>query len=328
MFRKMMKIADIKIGEDRRPVHYETVKGIAESFKAVGQINPVIVDDDDNLIAGLHRIEAGKLCEWTSIEAGVVEAGDEADLMEVDENLQRHNLDALQFSRAVAKRKRLWEAINGKADRGAKPQKGGNSVNFTEFKETTAAVAEVSVSTVEKALTIGEKLTDEAAEILEETKAADNKTVLAQVAALPPAKQPAAAKRAAAGKPVTPKPKDESKVVDSLKGVVADSVRDVFECAKEWSSLMSALSSAKGALTKIVESGTACWLDGDECARHIAQARALLAFAMPFTECCKCRRNPKKDCQHCKGKGWLTKANYNSCASDADKAWLEKRATA
>ena len=129
-------------------------------------------------------------------------------------------------------------------------------------------------------------------------------------------------------KPKPPGKPDTSPVVDSLKGTVDESLAAVFTFAAEWSKLKSALSTAKGALAKIVASDSACWLDGQECERHIAQARALLSFAMPYTECCKCRRKPEKSCAHCKGRGWLTKANFAACASDADKGWLDSRAKA
>jgi len=329
-------IDSITIPKDRRKINHERVKGIAASIKRVGLLHAIGLTNAYELCYGGHRLEAAKLIGWKTIPCCFVDDDTAAELAEIDENLERQNFDALEFSQAVAKRKRLWERINPErvqhvAGGKAKAEKSASDkmslAETPHFSEETAELANVSRKTVERAVAIGEKLTDKAAEILADTKAADNKTVLAQVAALPPAKQPAAARRAAAGKSIK-KPKPEGTVVDSLKGVVDKSLESVFTFAAEWSKLKSALSTAKGLLTKIIESDTAGWLDGQECERHIAQARALLSFAMPFTECCKCRRKPTKECSHCKGKGWLTKANFTACASDADKAWLDKRAKA
>lgn len=215
MFRKKIRIDEIKISDDRRPVHYETAKGIAESFNLVGQIHPIVIDEDDNLIAGRHRVEAAKLCEWTTIEASVMEQGPEADLVECDENLQRHGLDALQFSLAVNRRKKAWEAINGKARPGpAKKAKDGISANIAliqesgNFAEETASIAGVSRRTVEVAAAVGEKITEEAIDVVKDTPIADNKKALATIAAAPPRKQAAVARAAVkAGK--APKPKED-----------------------------------------------------------------------------------------------------------------------
>lgn len=305
MFRKNIKIADIRIGEDRRPVHYETVKGIAESFKAVGQMQPIAVDEADNLVFGRHRVEAAKLCEWKTIEANVVESGPEADLMEADENLQRHGLDGLQFSRAVAARKRAWEAINGRPKPGPKngkiaSPKGDNSVNFTEFKEQTAAVAGVSLSTVEKALAIGEKLTEEAAEILEDTKAADNKTVLAQVAALPPSKQPAAAKRAAAGKPVVPKAEPEADHwLDPLQAPYEEAVSLIQKTKR----IVKSIAELEKDGAHLAHLGTFRHIDA-----NLKEAETHIKANKPAAGCPKCgdEETRGKGCKSCYGCGFIS----------------------
>jgi len=61
-------ISKIVIG-DRDREDLGDVLGLAKSIKAVGLINPVIVDKDHNLIAGLRRIEATKLLKQEKIEA-------------------------------------------------------------------------------------------------------------------------------------------------------------------------------------------------------------------------------------------------------------------
>lgn len=331
-FRKNMAIADIKIGNDRRPIHYEAVKGIAESFKLIGQLHPITVDEDDVLRAGLHRLEAAKLCEWKTIEATIIESGPEADLAEADENLQRHGLDALQFARSVAQRKRAWEEIHGKIKRGPKKKGSDISDNLSEieadrptFVEETAAMHGLSTRTVERGMAIGEGLTEEAVEILEDSKLADNATALAAIASAPAEQQAEIAREAVeAGKVELPTAAVDA-VFDALKGPVSKSVAPVFVYAEEWKKLYQALTNCKSMLTKIKDHETACWLDEQETTRLIGQAQTNVKFAMPYTECPKCRRKVKKECSCCKGRGWITSSIFKANASDPDKAWLQAR---
>ena len=88
---------------------------------------------------------------------------------------------------------------------------------------------------------------------------------------------------------------------------------------------MQHISNAKKVITEFGDDLAAGYLDRDEFNRLLDQARANLAFAMPHTECCKCRRKPVKACVHCKGYGWITKKQYTGCATDEDKSWLEAR---
>lgn len=106
---------------------------------------------------------------------------------------------------------------------------------------------------------------------------------------------------------------------------VPDFLVDVFGQCKAWEHAMSLVSQAKKAVTEIKDHRAAMHLDVQEVERLLTQTRTNLKFAVPHTECVKCRRKLKSDCTHCKGQGWLNKPTLNSCASDADRAWLEAR---
>jgi len=65
---KQIAISSIIVGNrDREDLG--DLLGLAKSIKAVGLINPIIVDKDLNLVAGLRRIEAVKLLKEDKIEA-------------------------------------------------------------------------------------------------------------------------------------------------------------------------------------------------------------------------------------------------------------------
>lgn len=57
----LININEIKVGSNRREALPEDVKALAESIAEVGMMNPITVDAANNLVAGLHRLEAVKL---------------------------------------------------------------------------------------------------------------------------------------------------------------------------------------------------------------------------------------------------------------------------
>jgi phage N-6-adenine-methyltransferase len=95
----------------KSPPDRERVARLANSFEAVGQLQPIRVSSGNRLIFGLHRLEAAKVLGWTTIDAEIVEA-EEIDqrLMEISENLHRADLTALERDEHVAEWIRLTEA--------------------------------------------------------------------------------------------------------------------------------------------------------------------------------------------------------------------------
>ena len=83
-------IFQIKINDGRREADPEAVYKLADSISKVGLINPITVDQEYTLIAGLHRLEAARRLGWTEIECNVSDLdGLLAELAEIDENLIR-----------------------------------------------------------------------------------------------------------------------------------------------------------------------------------------------------------------------------------------------
>ena len=68
-----MKIAisEVKINLGRRETRLSGVDELAKSISEVGLLNPITVDPNHTLIAGLHRLEAAKRLGWTEIECTV-----------------------------------------------------------------------------------------------------------------------------------------------------------------------------------------------------------------------------------------------------------------
>ena len=60
-------ISEIKVGDRIRQINKDKVKQIAESMKVIGQLSPIILNEDNELVAGAHRLEAAKMLGLTEI---------------------------------------------------------------------------------------------------------------------------------------------------------------------------------------------------------------------------------------------------------------------
>ena len=108
-----IRIFQIKVNPGRREVDPEAVHDLAESISKVGLLNPITVDQDYTLIAGLHRLEAAKLLGWSEIKCTVSELdGLLAQLAEIDENLIRREFDHVEEWEQLARRKEIYEKLH------------------------------------------------------------------------------------------------------------------------------------------------------------------------------------------------------------------------
>ena len=89
-----VKISKIKINPGRREAEPKAIEEMARSITAVGLLNPITLDQNSTLVAGLYRLEAAKLLGWTEIECTVSSMdGLQAELAEIDENIVRTRLN-------------------------------------------------------------------------------------------------------------------------------------------------------------------------------------------------------------------------------------------
>jgi ParB/RepB/Spo0J family partition protein len=97
-------IAEIKIPERQRE-DYGDVEEMSKSFKRLGQLQPILVNHQNELVVGGRRLAAAMLLKWTHIWA---EYRDEADPIilqeiELEENLRRKQLEWPEEAKAVKK---------------------------------------------------------------------------------------------------------------------------------------------------------------------------------------------------------------------------------
>lgn len=115
------QIEEIYIGKRIRK-ELGDLKPLMESLRTFGLMNPIVVNQDGELIAGHRRLEAAKALGWRSIEARVVNVETDIQMLEleIEENLHRRSLAADELADGYNRLdklkhpsvfRRIWNAI-------------------------------------------------------------------------------------------------------------------------------------------------------------------------------------------------------------------------
>ena len=160
----------VRVRAGRRPLRPEKVHSLADSIRDIGLQNPIVVREDWTLVSGAHRLEAFRQLGLAEIPYTLAPTNGRlftddvaelvAELQEIDENLQRADLTALEQGEAIARRKAVYEELHPEArsvrERGG-PGRGHKNEghNAPGFASETANVASVNESTVKRAAQVG-----------------------------------------------------------------------------------------------------------------------------------------------------------------------------
>lgn len=188
----------IDFGGHRRALFRPAVKALAASMAEIGLLCPISVHpvgDAYELVAGRHRIEAARSLGWTEIPAVLVDLDAvQRELAEIDENLVRQNLNALELARQTARRKELYLKLHPETAAGAKRAAGMNKAlgrgNVGEiisptFAADTAEKTGRTARAVQQDVQIAESIANDVADAIRDTPLADSKTDLLAMARLP-----------------------------------------------------------------------------------------------------------------------------------------------
>lgn len=195
-------ITDILVPERLRAVEEEHAIAIAQSIAAHGLINPITVRSTPaakggkyTLVAGAHRLRGTVLNGDNEIDAVIVEADrDEAQLVEISENLFRNELSVADRAVFVGAYREAWERRHGKIAVG----RPGNRDNLAQFPQETAAaqfsehVADrmgISARSVKRLSFLAQNLHPDVRAAIRGTAIADNQSTLLKLAKMEPAKQ-------------------------------------------------------------------------------------------------------------------------------------------
>jgi len=198
-------IKEIRVKEGRRRLDMGHVKELADSIRELGLLNPVTIDKDKNLIAGLHRLEAVRQLGRAEVECTLSSLdGLQAELAEIDENFVRSGLSAVEYGEMLLRRKEIYETLHpetkaGAAQAAAMNRAVGNNVadkmsaTSKSFVEDTAEKLNIAPRTVRREIQTAKNLTMEAREIIRNADTKISKKAAMKLSRLEPGQQKEAA---------------------------------------------------------------------------------------------------------------------------------------
>lgn len=162
-----LEIAKIDCSNRLRPLAAEWVEVIGAAIHEVGQQEPIKVRPhkhgafDYSLIVGGHRTAGAAAKGHTHIDAFVEDVNElTARMMEIDENLIRHELNPLDRAAFLSERKAVYEAMHPdtrKGVAGGKARQGSATAMFA-FADDAAEKTMLSPRTIQRAVQIYSKL--------------------------------------------------------------------------------------------------------------------------------------------------------------------------
>ena len=170
-------ISEIKINSGRRPVNLDGINELARSISEIGLLNPITIDQEHTLVAGLHRLEATKRLGWTEIECNICTLDIlQTELAEIDENVVRTELSVIEYGELLERRKEIYESLHSETKAGQAQAAGMNraignnvtdkmSATLKSFSQDTADKLGVSPRTIERTIQMMNGLTEDTREV-------------------------------------------------------------------------------------------------------------------------------------------------------------------
>ena len=193
-------VEKIHVKEGRRGLDGVHVKELAESIQELGMLNPLTIDREYNLIAGLHRLEAVKQLGLKEVECTVSSLeGLQAELAEIDENIVRSGLSAIEYGEILLRRKEIYETLHPETKHGG--DRRSEEIKRTKcpldpvrsFVDDTAEKLKVDPRTVRRQIQTAKNLDPEAKEIIRSTDTQITKKGAMKLSRLEPRQQKEAA---------------------------------------------------------------------------------------------------------------------------------------
>lgn len=203
----MQKVKIDKIIVNKRKRTTKDIKELAESIKEIGLLNPITLNKDLVLIAGFHRLQACKQLEWKEVPAIIINAENlTAELAEIDENLVRIYLTALENAEQLKRRKEIYELLHSKSKpENIKAQNLPKRKDFVSeksktFVEDAAQKMGKSTRSIQQDIQIASNIPEEIKQKIKGSELENKKSELLEIAKQKPEKQKEIVEKIKSGK--------------------------------------------------------------------------------------------------------------------------------
>lgn len=294
-----INVSKVRVSDNHRPTDPEKVAAMARSLSVLGQLQPIGIRKNGDLVYGRHRLEAAISLGWKQIEAKTLELDDLlAEIATIDENLERSALIAIDEVRAVARRKELYEAMHPETRHGgdrkslqAKEISNRRGGDLLRFSAEMAATTGISERVIQRDAAIGEALDPVAAEALRGTPIEDHKGQLQKLARLDAKEQRAVARDIKRGRATSvPSPKIHKAAADLPPNQEDDAGNEVpkalipiFEQRSQFLSLVRRLTEIRGEIEQLRKTKAGKYLAKDDVVGYLNAAIKRIDEATPST---------------------------------------------
>ena len=136
-------IDDIKVSSRLRKIDRDKVDDLITSIKEIGLLHPIIIDNNNNLLAGWHRLEAHKVIGYKYIECKKVNLlAQKNKLVEIDENLTQNNLSIIEKAEHLVRRDEILISLGHRARVGDNQHTSGSA----DFRTTLSISKDLGIS--------------------------------------------------------------------------------------------------------------------------------------------------------------------------------------
>lgn len=208
-----LELGEIIVGQRRRSLDPMFVDQLSESIKETGLLNPITIDGDNNLIAGMHRLEAVRKLGWKKIACHVIKGIDaiHAELAELVENLQRNELTTLERSEHLSRCREIYNELHPETTKGGDRKSDGEKskrqidvlISTPVFTENVSSQTGISQRTVQRDLEVVDAIPAEVRDTIRHHPIADNRTQLKALSELPVEQQTEVAEKLVSGEAKT-----------------------------------------------------------------------------------------------------------------------------
>lgn len=177
---EQIDINRVFVREDARKTDEAAVRGLIDSIREVGIINPLRVrsarrmvngveDDAYEVTAGAHRLRAARKLGMETVPCLVVNDDDlHAELAMIDENLCRADLSPAERAKQTARRKAIYIELHPETRHGENQYTRSGEVCHS-FADATADATGKAARTIRQDAERGEKVCDEALSLIKGT---------------------------------------------------------------------------------------------------------------------------------------------------------------
>ena len=167
-----VEINQIKVGSRLRKIDQDKVNDLVESIRLVGLLHPIVVDANNNLLAGNHRLEAYRTLGKDQIPAQIIDMDElNAELVQIDENLILNQLTILETAEHLIRREEILSKLGKRSTVRDNQYAGVNSdTSTTKELATELGLLERKYQRIKQV----HKIDPDAREILKETEVSNN----------------------------------------------------------------------------------------------------------------------------------------------------------